>query len=673
MSSSNFSQDFSLFLPPSTGHRVSGFVISCWFLSLLLSISCALVALSLRRWAQPCTWVASPRYSLLEQARLRTLLADRNERLNFAFLVGTLHGLVHISFSVFLFGLFPFLWHGLLPFSLAILWIVLSIFVYAYFTALPLSRTAHPFRSPLINFVMLAISGFYHGIARLFYLVNLLIRDSEATQGIVYPPSNRSLNWYLDFAKFAEERVQELASCLDDEVLRRTFDMLRSDDDLEQFFEAIPGFLASEIVENPRRSLDILFQQRLAEALVGFCNRTMSSNRVSESVKGRRLIVCIRVIEVADLSIAVPWTLHLFSGDLSGVSGLVEMGHSLGIRRNGNAAPLAQVIIARIISINYERDERWSTLAMKELDISEDTLRRYLAHGDSISLTNLIHITRQFFDGLRQHDLAFTRMLLSILPSVSKFNISNTLPELQHEFCALWNEIVEQARISGAGDNPFMDILVKIQGLYVALHETDAARTASAAGMDDLLASYPPCIMPDHRIQEVAGSITCWANHSTTATSPISPPHTPTSIVQVIADASLTSSTSMAQPIALYHRGTGDAPRPDEEITVSSTRFDFAAIRSDYFRQGLEHPPFASTIALSDSIAQAATIADPNITRRTSLETLRENGNAQDIGPTIQTKLTHHGDPGRTGPSVVDANYLGLQDYDSSEISALMA
>lgn len=176
--------------------------------------------------------------------------------------------------------------------------------------------------------------------------------------------------------------------------------------------------------------------------------------------------------------------------------------------------------------------------------------------------------------------------------------------------------------------------------------------------------------MSDHRLQEVASSITCGANQSTT-TSPISPPYTPTSIVQIIAGASLTSSTSMAQPIALSHPGTGDAPRLDEEISVSSTRLDFAAIRSDYFRSGLEHQSFASTIAPSDSLPQAATIAGPNISRRTSLATLGENGDAQNLGPTIQTKLTHR--PGRTGPSVVDTNHLGAQDHDLPENSALKA
>jgi hypothetical protein len=359
--------------------------------------------------------------------------------------------------------------------------------------------------------------------------------------------------------------------------------MLRSDDDLEQFFEAIPGFCASEIVDNPRRSLDILGLQRLAEALVEFWNRTLSSDRVSESVKGRRLIICMRVIEATDLSIAVPQILHLFSGNLRGGLRMVEIGQSLP--RNGSAASLARGIVASIISINDEHDERWFTLAMDELGISRDVLRRYVDHGDSVLLANLIHITRQFFHSLIQRDLDLTRKSLTVLPSLSKFDILNTLPELQHDFCALWNEIVQLARSSGTDNNPFIDILVEIRDLYVALHGTDVALQyffASAPRYDDLLrqpASYPLCMMPGHHssltthIREAGGTTTGGTSHTTT-TSPIPPESSlgdvlATGIVPGMAATSLAS--SMSEPIARSPSGTGDAPRPDEGITVSST------------------------------------------------------------------------------------------------------
>jgi Family of unknown function (DUF6535) len=560
-----------------------------WLLSLLLSISCALVALSLPRWAQPPTGVTSPRYSLPEQIRLRTLFSAGIERLNFAFLVEALHCLVHIAFSLFLIGLSQYFFHvNSTIFQLAQIWIVLFFLIYAGLTVVPILRPGSPYSTPFSNSFAVACAIVLQGTYRLFYLVTSLIRGSKATPWAVRHPKDRFRDWhFLDLMKFAREKAREQAPQIDGGVLKRTLNMLRSDDDLEQFFETIPGFCASEVVDNPRRSLHILGQQRLAEALVEFFNRTLSSDRVSESVKGRRLIICMRVIEAADLSIAVPRILHLFSGDLHGVSRSVEIGHSLGVLRNSSVASLARGIITSIISINDDRDESWYKLAMDELNISKDVLRRYLDHGDSLLLANLIHTTRQFFDSLLQRDLDLTRKSLSILPSLSKFDVLNPLPELKRDFCALWNEIVEKARSSGADNNSFIGILVEIRSLYVTLHGTDAALTyffASSASYDDLLrqpASYPLCTIPDHRcsstthIQEASGGTTSGTGHITTTSSPI--PLSESSFGNVIATgvvpgmAATSLASSMFPPIARSPSGIGDALQPDKEITVSLT------------------------------------------------------------------------------------------------------
>jgi hypothetical protein len=389
-------------------------------------------------------------------------------------------------------------------------------------------------------------------------------------------------------APSTQAEIQEIRPGSDGDLLKRALDILRSDDDLEQFFEAIPGFCASKIVDNPRRSLDVLGLPRLAEALIGFWNRTMSSNRVSESVKARRLVVCVKVIEAADLSIAVPHILHFLSGDLGEVSRSVETGHSLRPLRNGNAASLARGIIASIIS-DADRNDRWSMLAMDELAISRDVLRNYLAHGDSVLLANLIHITRHFFHSLLQPHPDLTREAISILPSVSKFDILNTLPELQRDFCELWNEVVQQARnsLSEADDNPFIDLLVEIRRLYVDLHGT-------TPGHDDLFhqpASYPLCIMPDHHpessthTQEVSGSTTGGTSQTITTASPIPSPDgildvshhmdTGMGMIQCIAD---TSIPSKAERVTQSPSSTsGDLP-PDEGITVSSMVFDSPVI-----------------------------------------------------------------------------------------------
>ena len=51
---------------------------------------------------------------------------------------------------------------------------------------------------------------------------------------------------------------------------------------------------------------------------------------------------------------------------------------------------MVSLIIARV----QRPDDRWCTLAAKELSTPESVLRGYGTHGDSLSLVILIHITR---------------------------------------------------------------------------------------------------------------------------------------------------------------------------------------------------------------------------------------------------------------------------------------
>jgi len=508
-----------------------------WILSLLASLSCALVALTVQRWARTKMRTNSPRYGLPEQARLDFLFSVKIRRFNS--LVNFLHCLVHLSFFFFVYGLDVFLFN------------------------------VNPIAGSIVETWGLVILAVY----LLWALISVKSIVIVAWEFLRHLKDNVRL-YFLEDMKFAQKMVQKSAPKIDGHILKSTFEVLsmRSDDDLERFFEAIPGFCVSKLVENPRRSLDILGQERLAEMLVGFWNRTVSSDRSSKSVKARRLIVCVRVIEAADLSIAVPQILHLISGDFSRASRSVEIGHSLGPLRNGNAASLARGIIAYII-LDAERNGRWFALTVGELSISRDILRDYLTHGNSVLLVNLIHLARHFFDSLLQPDSDITRMSLCILPSVSKFDILNTLPRLQHDFCALWNEVVRMALDGGADNNPFIDILVEIRHLYLALHDTDATVGyffTPTTGHDDpfrQLTSYPLCMMPGHhpnsatRTKETDGSTTLVGGFSqvTTTTSSIpsesSPgddvldmlPYTATVITQGIADCTI---VSMTQPIA---------------------------------------------------------------------------------------------------------------------------
>jgi hypothetical protein len=471
-------------------------IVNLLFLySLIFSIYCALEALVLQRLVKPSTWASSPSHSLPEQARMGAYFTRRIERANKT--VRNIHYTIIFSLLVF--------------FSSLLCYFSGAEFVNADF-----------YYASVVSLSLIATYPFY----------------------ILYKSKKFSRPGFPHCTLFTQEKIKEQGSRHDGELLKRTLDISRSDNDLEQFFEAIPGFCVSKIVDNLRRSLDVLGLPRLAEALIGFWNRTLSSNRVSESVKVRRLVVCVGVIGAADLSIAVPHIFHLLSGDFSEVSRSVETGHSLRPLRNGNAASLVRGIIASIIS-DAERNDRWAILAIDELGISGDVLRNYLAHGDSVLLANLIHITRHFFHSLLQHDLDLIRKSSSILSSLSKFDILNTLPELQRDFCHLWNEVAQQARSCKADDNPFIDILVEIRHLYVDLHGTDIALGyffTSSTGHDDLFhqpTSYPLCTMQDHHpksttpTQEANGNTTCGDSQIITAASPILSESSPGDILDV--------------------------------------------------------------------------------------------------------------------------------------------
>jgi hypothetical protein len=131
----------------------------------------------------------------------------------------------------------------------------------------------------------------------------------------------------------------------------------------------------------------------------------------------------------------------------------------------------AQSIVAGIISNVQGSDDHWIALAADQLGKSEDDIRRYHGHSnDNVLLANLIYITRQIFHSALGDDLSRGMADASsyILPTLSNFDIRNTLPELREEFRALWDEIVENVQ-SVPYNQVLTDICGNLLNLYNAL------------------------------------------------------------------------------------------------------------------------------------------------------------------------------------------------------------
>jgi WW domain len=143
----------------------------------------------------------------------------------------------------------------------------------------------------------------------------------------------------------------------------------------------------------------------------------------------------------------------IFPRDQHQLLTLVEMGESLGNRGNGIGL-CAQSLVAGTISNVQSGDDRWTALTADQLGKSEDVIRGYLEHGrENLLLANLIHITRQILQSSSGDDSNLGRDMASassiILPTLSNFDMSNTLPGLKRDFGVLWGEIDREAPNNG--------------------------------------------------------------------------------------------------------------------------------------------------------------------------------------------------------------------------------
>src|SRR5216683_6955951 len=150
-----------------------------------------------------------------------------------------------------------------------------------------------------------------------------------------------------------------------------------------------------------------------------------------------------------------------------------------------------------------KRDGRWIAFVEDQFELSKDVRRENIKHGDdSVLLAIFNHVARRAIYTADSWDWC-----LFLLPPLSKFDIHDTRPELQNEFCAIWNEIVQKARDRFwlLRPGPSVYLLRRIRRLYVALHQgTDAAPTAfyaSTTDKDPILerpSSYPFCDIAAH-------------------------------------------------------------------------------------------------------------------------------------------------------------------------------
>jgi hypothetical protein len=206
-----------------------------------------------------------------------------------------------------------------------------------------------------------------------------------------------------------------------------------------------------------------------------------------------------------------------------------------------------------------------------------------------LSLAILIHVVRQQFSLFRKLHWPYYEFS-RVLEAASKFDVLDTSPELQHEFCALWNEVCASADWEIA-----RHILSPIRNIYLTLHlHTDSVPTAFSADTGDndqilwQASVYPSCNVPDHQL------------HSTPLIHDIA---APTAIVHGVP-----RNDALLVPTSLTTAPAAPSPSIHAPILIDEHTMDMPPLDSDMSAPVPFHPAHQMT---TESVRASSTSPDP--------------------------------------------------------------
>ena len=473
-------------------------------MSLILSLTSATAATLVQQWARRYLTVTQfPWRTPDQRARTRAIL-DNARKSNIVWETGPGPFFLHFSLFLFFAGALIYLFNtDHATFGVVVCWVAIFTIAYAGRTVGAISKPEELYYTPFSPLASRLYLGILYSVYQVCSCIKPLHDFCHDTKTRYHDLRDRYREGFLEGkVKAAEENASKQPSKVVALVLERMLLSLGEDQKLEKLFTVIPGFFDSNLVKG--QPLDSQIYAIFRQAMDGFLDRTFSSELVSESVRSGRLITCLNAASAVLGPIEVSRILNeVCNGRWRRALQFIEVGHSLRCwdhDKNDLIDPDVRKTVAFIIAHVRWHNDRWIALVKDEFGIPDRILRKYIAQGDdSLSLAILIHITGRF---LRSD---FPSWGPDVLRPLSEFDVLNPDPGLQQDFCAMWNEIVQEARKREVGNTPSR-ILHEIGRLYVGLHpdtDTDAVSFSTTSNHGDILL-YPFCDIANHRPNSTA-------------------------------------------------------------------------------------------------------------------------------------------------------------------------
>jgi len=301
----------SPFVPPTS----VVFINSVWFLSLVLSLTCALMATLLQQWARRYLQIVQRKYAPLHHARIHEYFSQGARRFYISEFVEVLPVLLLLSVFLFFAGLVVFAFrsnHIVAYFTLAI--VGLCTLSYIALTLMQLIFHDCPYQTPLtpvLRFFVQTISLSFFSV--LYHVVKQLHKCwSRVGADMVKSldqQKNKAMSLSENIISKLENSAEPLSIDMYKNLLIRTLHWLNEDHELEEFVAGIPGLYESEafptyndgdVQRNIRPVLAVLPGLTSSHAplpwnIIQLAQRAFTS-RLPKSVQQRRTRACLMAL-----------------------------------------------------------------------------------------------------------------------------------------------------------------------------------------------------------------------------------------------------------------------------------------------------------------------------------------------------------------------------------------